>query len=81
MSNIDRKCNYKIGKRPNTAQMKSHNAYSWQKIERKLNSIHGSAPYDVLCVVVKDHESGSKNAPHPYQFVDYCINQKWLMPA
>ena len=81
MKKVDRRNAYKIGKRPSLARMKPHNAVSWRKIEDKLNSTHGTASFDTLAAIVKNHESGSKNAPHPYQFVSYCIENEWLVPA
>ncbi len=72
--------NYKIGLRPNLARMKKHNSISWAKIEKLLAASGGISSFDALVAVVKDHESGSEGAPHPYQFVTYCIKSGWLKP-
>jgi hypothetical protein len=59
-------------------RMKSHNATSWKKIERAMAQGGGSADFNALAIVVKDHRHGGKSPRHPYQFITYCIRQGWL---
>jgi 5-methylcytosine-specific restriction endonuclease McrA len=52
---------------------------SWQKIVGFLAAKPGgTANFDELEMVVSDHQSGTKAAPHPYQFIQYCIKNGWL---
>ena len=72
---------YCIGTSPNSARLKEHNAKSWVKLEKCVSEAGGAADFDALSIAVSGHESGSENAPHPYQFVIYCINNGWLVRA
>lgn len=67
---------YYIARAPQ--RMKPHNALTWKGIERALG-LAGKASYDQLVALSQNHESGSKTAPHPYQFIDYCIGKGWLV--
>jgi len=58
--------------------MRIHNAISWEKVEELLSATGGVSDFDALTMAVKGHESGSKSAPHPYQFIIYCIKRGWL---
>lgn len=69
---------YRIGHPPDDRRLKEHNAKSWAKVEKVMSERGGVAEFDVLSVAVKDHESGQNNAPHPYQFIKYCIRRGWL---
>ncbi len=69
---------YRIGQSPNSARMKAHNSESWINIEKAINKGGGRADFDALSIAVKGHKSGREAAPHPYQFVIYCINRGWL---
>jgi hypothetical protein len=72
---------YRIGQSPDPSRLKEHNAKSWVEIEKVLSEAGGIADFDALSVAVKGHESGAENAPHPYQFVIYCIKNGWLERA
>ncbi|MBK8103722.1 MAG: hypothetical protein IPK30_10740 [Cellvibrionales bacterium] len=68
---------YRIARTP--IRLKPHNAESWEKIAKLASaSPNGQLSFDQMLVAVKDHSSGSKNAPHPHQFVIYCIKSGWL---
>lgn len=66
-----------ILKRSPSRALASHNQISWKKIENYLNS-KVKADFDVLSVLVEDHQHGTKSAKHGYQFVTYCIKNGWL---
>ena len=70
---------YRIGHHPDINRLKKHNALSWVNVEKVISDEGGVADFDALTIAVKDHESGSENAPHPYQFIRYCINNGWLV--
>ncbi len=70
--------NYRIDKHPNLGRMSPHNAESWDKIDKAISKSGGVSSFDALNIAVKDHESGSKGSPHPYQFIDYCVKNGWL---
>lgn len=76
MEKNDYRGHYKIGRRPE--RFKAHNARSWENIEEVLAKGGGVASFDALERAVADHESGSSSAPHPCQFVIYCIGNGWL---
>jgi hypothetical protein len=78
MERIKYQGNYRIGYTPNTSRMKKHNALSWEKVDAAISKAGGFTNFDALTIAVKDHESGSKGAPHPHQFVIYCIRNNWL---
>lgn len=69
---------YRIGARPDTVRLEDHNAKTWMKLEKCLSDAGGAADFDALSIAATGHESGSENAPHPYQFVIYCIKNGWL---
>ena len=69
---------YRIDKSPDRKRLKEHNAKSWTKVEKFILRSGGNAEFEALSIAVKDHESGSANAPHPYQFIIYCIKNSWL---
>ena len=71
--------NYKIVSRP-TDKATLAVAVTWRKIEALAKTKpHGIMTYDELCEAAKDHKSGSKTRHHPYQFINYAIdNVKWL---
>ena len=73
----DYKGNYRIVRTP--IRMKSHNAESWEKIAKLASkSSNGKISFEQMCTEVKNHSSGSEGAPHPYQFIIYCIKSGWL---
>jgi hypothetical protein len=67
--------NYKIARAP--TRMVPHNAETWAKIEREIAK-YGVASFERLTALCIDHRHGSKSAIHPYQFITYCIQRKWL---
>jgi hypothetical protein len=69
---------YRIGARPDTVRLEEHNAKTWMKLEKCLAAAGGAADFEALSTAATGHESGSENAPHPYQFVIYCIKNGWL---
>lgn len=72
------KRSYRLGREP--TRMAQHNAKTWAKLQQEL-AVRGSATYERLVALSKGHESGTKGAPHPHQFVDYCIRSGWLEPT
>jgi len=72
---MDYQGNYTIKRRP--AHLALHNAKTWTQIEAEITR-HGASSFDRLTILCKDHNHGDKSANHPYQFVTYCIRQKWL---
>ena len=70
---------YRIKSAP--ARPKLHNAVSWAEIEKAVSAAGGVADFDALSIAVKDHKSGTTTAPHPYQFITYCIRRGWLVCA
>lgn len=56
-----------------------HNATSWAEIVKVVSAEGGVADFDALSIAVKDHKSGTKTAPHAYQFITYCIRRGWLV--
>lgn len=78
MQTDHRAASYCIARTP--SRMKAHNAKTWARIETELGS-GGAGTYDRLVALSKGHESGTEGAPHPYQFVDYCIRSGWLKRA
>lgn len=69
---------YRVEQSPDLRRLKEHNAKSWEKVVKVISEHRGSADFDTLSAAVKDHESGNAKAPHPYQFIIYCINKGWL---
>ena len=69
---------YHINQSPNIDRMKKHNYESWVKIENVIAKAGGGVDFDALSIAVKGHKSGSEGAPHPHQFIIYCIDQGWL---
>jgi hypothetical protein len=70
--------NYRIARRPNRP-LKRHNAVSWDKVEKLAASKpDGKVHFDELSLAVDDHQSGSANTPHAYQFIIYCVRSGWL---
>jgi len=68
---------YQIARTPGS--LKSHNATSWSKIEALAKTaIDGKMDFDRMVLAVNEHESGAESAPHPHQFVTYCIKSGWL---
>ena len=72
---------YRIGQAPDPNRLTEHNARSWLKVENLIAQAGGIADFDALSAAVSDHESGKRSAPHPYQFIIYCINNGWLEPV
>lgn len=70
---------HQIGRAPDPGRLAAHNAKSWAKVEQVISRAGGSADFDALSIAVKDHESGKSSAPHPYQFIVYCIRNGWLV--
>ena len=68
---------YRIKSAP--VRPKQHNAVSWAEIEKAVSVAGGVAEFDELSIVVKNHKPGTKTAPHPYQFITYCIRRGWLV--
>ena len=68
---------YRILRTPGS--MRSHNEISWHLIEKTIVSNGGQADFYMLVEAVKDHQTGTATAPHPYQFVTYCAKQGWLI--
>jgi hypothetical protein len=69
---------YRIARSPNRP-LKRHNAVSWDKVEKLAASKpDGKVHFDELSLAVDDHESGSVNTPHAYQFIIYCVRSGWL---
>jgi len=64
---------YKIGKTPKIRA--SHNRETWGKIEDKLAKV-GSETFEQLVVLCKDH----KHSAGGLGFVDYCVDNGWLVP-
>jgi len=79
MEMIEYQGNYRIKRQPNLKCQ--HNAESWAKVDKAISNAGGVSNFDALTIAVKDHESGSERAPHPYQFIKYCIKNDWLEPV
>lgn len=67
---------YRIKRAPVRPQQQT--AVSWAEIEKVVSAAGGVAEFDELSIAVKNHKSGTKTAPHPYQFINYCISSGWL---
>lgn len=78
-SKSDYEGKYRIKNSP--VRSTQHNAASWAEIEKVVSAAGGVADFDTLSIAVKDHKSGTETAPHPYQFITYCIRQGWLVRA
>lgn len=68
---------YRIKRAPVHPQQQT--AVSWAEIERVVSAARGVAEFDELSIAVKNHKSGTKTAPHPYQFITYYIRSGWLV--
>jgi hypothetical protein len=75
-SKVEYEGTYRIKRKP--VRMEPHNRESWEIIEGVMRANGHQAEFASLEAAVVDHKSGTRTAPHPYQFVTYCIRSGWL---
>jgi hypothetical protein len=64
--------------RPLSREMEPHNKVTFEKLVKAIKENNGKLAFETLVSLAEGHESGDAKAPHPYQFVTYCLKSGWL---